>query len=550
MRNLSISLFVFVALILFLAGCEQDVLPQPTEFMESRSEGIPGDTLAKHKSYLIWLDEAESRNLAEKIQEINHYDTLMAFSQLPGPSQEESLLTIAGDSLNDVTLIADVRQFQSEKYNPDMIQELRHQRQGVILIANSGDNEQLKSWMLRLFGLYVGKGYYKVSYPREQRYYYYDSVDPDAMKKLCGTEGLPPSSRSVASSAPTTDDTSDPEVTQRAMRAMKRIYIGNCFYVYTNNYSYPMTGYEPLEPYTSEIYPYSPTTDKLWDAAVDREWVIDAYNLRIYAPTNGDNMLAVYSAGGNGFANKIRNSTVLLQNPPKNEVWGLLWGLRNNAFTRIRISDGRGTLLNLSPIDFAPGLPQEESTISHSQSRSVGFDLSMKPELKGEYRWGKSITYQLKEMTREVARTQTDSELSYSWKWYPETLFQGNRALKANNMIDGSAMISPVWYDILYNATTSVSKNVFCDYDNDPQFNQNLLNYQQECAITAKTNGASAGVISVEIEDGMDLQRGGVWFNSWGTPSAHPLPNASGVACDALLHVSRKVTVWIDYNNW
>lgn len=34
---------------------------------------------------------------------------------------------------------------------------------------------------------------------------------------------------------------------------------------------------------------------------VDREWTIDAYNLRIYAPTNGDNMLAVYSSGGNGF---------------------------------------------------------------------------------------------------------------------------------------------------------------------------------------------------------------------------------------------------------
>lgn len=550
MKKSFLFLFLVDILIVFLTGCRQDEFPQSVELAESRSESVLEDTLPKHSSYLIWLDEAGSKSLAEQIQSVNHYDSLLAFSQLPGADQEESLLAIARDSLNDVTLIADVKQFVAGTYSLEMVQELRHLRQGIILIADSDNNGQLKSWMLRLLGLYVGKGYYKVCYPLEQRYYYYDAEDPDALKKLCGTEGLPSESRTLASSAPTTDDTSDPEVTKRAMRAMKRIYLSNCFYVYTNRYDYPMTGYEELPRYSGELRYYLPANDKLWDAAVDREWAIDAYNLRIYAPTNGDNMLAVYSAGGNGFANRIHNSTVFLQNPPKNEVWGLLWGLRNNAYTHIRILDGKSSLLNLSPIDFAPGLPQEESTISHSQSRSVGFDLSMKPELKGEYRWGKSITYQLKEMTREVSKSQTDSELGYSWKWYPETLFKGSRAMKDNNMIDGSAMLSPVWYDILYNAVTPVSKNVFCDYDNDPMFNQNLLNYQQECAVTAKTNGASAGVIAVEIVDGMSLQRGGVWFNSWGTPTAHPLPNDSGVACDALLDVSKKFTVWIDFNNW
>ncbi len=550
MRKSFLFLFLVNILIVFLTGCRQDEFPQSVKLAESRSDSVLEDTLPKHSSYLIWLDETGSKNLAEQIQSVNHYDSLLAFSQLPGADREESLLAIARDSLNDVTLVADVKQFAAGTYSPEMVQELRHLRQGIILIADSDNNGQLKSWMLRLLGLYVGKGYYKVCYPREQRYYYYDAEDPDALKKLCGTGGLPSGSRVLASSAPTTDDTSDPEVTKRAMRTMKRIYLSNCFYVYTNRYDYPMTGYEELSQYSGEVRYYSPASDKLWDAAVDREWAIDAYNLRVYAPTNGDNMLAVYSAGGNGFANKIHNSTVFLQNPPKNEVWGLLWGLRNNAYTHIRILDGKSSLLNLSPIDFAPGLPQEESTISHSQSRSVGFDLSMKPELKGEYRWGKSITYQLKEMTREVSKSQTDSELGYSWKWYPETLFKGNRAMKDNNMIDGSAMLSPVWYDILYNAVTPVPKNVFCDYENDPMFNQNLLNYQQECAVTAKTNGASAGVIAVEIVDGMSLQRGGVWFNSWGTPTAHPLPNDSGVACDALLDVSKKVTVWIDFNNW
>lgn len=558
LKNIKIMRYAFIflsffALPLLPAGCERDDMSEllPEEPTAARSETLADETVPKHCSYLIWLDgsDGKARMLAKHMQAVNHYDTLLSLRQLSGPDPQKSLLAIARDSLNDVTLVGSVRDFAAGTYAPSMIQELRHLRRGIVLAAEGGD-EELKPWLLRLLGVYVAPGYYKVCYPREQRYYFYDMQDPEALKKLCGSEGLPAVGRSFADSAPVTDDTSDPEVTERALHAMKRIYIDNRFYAYTTAYDYPMTGYEPLRSYTAELNRFSPLPDRLWDAAADREWVIDAYNLRIYAPTTGENLLAVYTAGGNGFANKIRNATVYVQNPPKNEVWGLLWGLRNAAYTHLRIFDAQGALLNLAPVDFAPGLPQEESTVSHSQSRSVGFDLGVKPDLKGEYRWGKSITYQLKEMTREVSKTQTDAELAYTWKWYPETLFRGSRALKTDGMVDGAAMISPAWYDILYNMTSVGKRNLFCDYESDPQFNQNLLNYQQECAVTAKTNGASAGVVGVEIEDGMSLQRGGVWFNSWGTPSAHPLPNDLGIACDALLDVHTTRTVWIDYNNW
>ena len=91
-------------------------------------------------------------------------------------------------------------------------------------------------------------------------------------------------------------------------------------------------------------------------------------------------------------------------------------------------------------------------------------------------------------MTREVTRTITDAEMSYCWKWYPETLFRGSKAMNAEGMIDAVTMISPAWYDILYDhvAGTPGTDNPFCDYDNDLQFNQNLLNYEQQCAITAR----------------------------------------------------------------
>lgn len=87
-----------------------------------------------------------------------------------------------------------------------------------------------------------------------------------------------------------------------------------------------MTGYESLLPYTAEIRNYVPRDDKRYDGLVDREWTIDVYNLRIYAPTNGDNMIAVYSSGGNGFSNRLDNSLVSLNNPPMYEVWALIWG--------------------------------------------------------------------------------------------------------------------------------------------------------------------------------------------------------------------------------
>ncbi len=512
------------------------------------------DVTTQPGSYLIWLNgkSTETKKIADELQTVNHYDKMLSFNDLPGADKSATLVTMAGDTLNDLTVVGNAADFIAGAYTPEMIQDIRHDRQGVIVIANDGKSEDLKAQMLKLFGLYVDKGYYKASFPREQRYAYYDVNDPDALKKLCGTTGLNPDTRSIVSSSGPTDDPSAPEVTARALHAMKKIYISNRFYVYTSDYKYHMTGYESLLPYTAEIRDYVPRDDKKYDGMVDREWTIDAYNLRIYAPTNGDNMIAVYSSGGNGFSNRLDNSLVSLNNPPMYEVWALIWGLRNNAYTKINIRDGQHSVLNLKLVDFAPGLPETESTIGHSYNKSVGFDLGASPVLKGDYRWGKSITYQLAEMTREVARTITDPEMDFCWKWYPETLFRGSKAMKENGMIDGAAMISPAWYEILYDhvAGTPGTDNVFCDYDNDLQFNQNLLNYQQECAITARTTGASAGVVAVEITDGMTLQRGGAWFTSWGKAVLHPLPSSSGTAYDTTVDVHKTTTVWIDYNNW
>ena len=69
------------------------------------------------------------------------------------------------------------------------------------------------------------------------------------------------------------------------------------------------------------------------------------------------------------------------------ELWALIWGLRNNAYTKINIRDDQSSQLNLKLIDFAPGLPETESTIEHAYEKSVGFDLGATPVLKGEYRW-------------------------------------------------------------------------------------------------------------------------------------------------------------------
>lgn len=542
--------FFIVSVIIVLFSCTDDDL----ETMDAaKIQALDGTQGAESSSCLIWLDSSgeEMQKIVKQLQQVNKYNTVLSYNSLPGPNKKSSLIALAKDSLTDLTVVGNVNDFIAGAYSYDMIQDIRHSRKGVILIAKGDNSEKQKDEMLKLFGLYVSNGYYKVSFPREQRYAFYDINDPDAIKKLCGTDGLNPQTRASGSSGPT-DDPSDPKVTDRAMAAMKRIYISNRYYVYTNDYKYPMTGYEPLHPYSAEKSDFVSRNDKMYDASVDREWTIDAYNLRIYAPTNGDNMLAVYNSGGNGFSNNLDHSTVMLANPPKNEVWALIWGLRNKAYTQLKISDDRQEMLNMKLIDFAPGLPELETGITHSQVRDIGFKLGVSPELEGSYRWGKSITYQLAEMTRRVSHNIQDKNMTFGWEWYPETLFQGSKAIKEDGMIDGAAMISPAWYEVLYNnvGTSPGTDNVFCDYNNDLQFNQNMLNYLQECAVTAKTNGASAGLVSIDITDGILLQRGGAWFNSWGSPSLHQLPSDSGVASDATVDIHKTTTVWIDYNNW
>ncbi len=545
--------FLFAGFTLFSCTQEERIDRGVVLTDKAEPEIAGGQELSGHGSFLIWLNSKDenAKKIAESLQAVNHYDEMKSIEDLPGEDKEEALMTLARDSLNDLTVVGDVADFIAGTYKPETLQDIRHNHQGVVLIALEGEESDLKAQMLQLFGLYISRGYYRVCFPREQRYSFYDSGDPEAIRKLCGTRGLDPDTRGVASPGPT-DDPSDPKVTARAMAALKRIFISNRFFVYTNDYKYKMTGYEPLHPYTAEVKNFVPKEDKRYAAFLDREWTIDAYNLRIYAPTNGDNLLAVYCSGGNGFSNRLENSTVALQNPPKNEIWGLVWGLRNKAYSKVGIRDEQKTKLNLKLVDFAPGLPESETTISHSQKRSVGFKLGVNPELEGVYIWGKSITYQLAEMTRKVLREINDIEMNYCWEWYPETLFQGKQALKADGMVDGSAMVTPVWYDVLYDnvGTDPGSDNVFCDYNNDPQFNQNMFNYQQECAITYKTGGASAGVVAIEVTDGMLLQRGGAWFNSWGAPSLHPFPSDSGIGCDATVDVHHTVTIWIDYNNW
>ena len=549
------TLFIFLFVLLAFYSCDTDEPISAEDLSAATGTNTDEvDVASRSGSYLIWLNgmSAETKKVADQLQTVNHYDKMVAFNDLPGTDKVETLETMAKDSLNDLTIVGSVADFIAGTYSPEMIQDIRHNRQGVILIAKDGKGEDLKAQMLKLFGLYVDKGYYKVSFPREQRYAYNDANDPDALKKLCGTGGLNPHTRSMLGSPGPTDDPSAPEVTERALHAMKKIYISNRYYVYTSDYKYHMTGYETLLPYTADIKEYLPRDDKRYDGMVDREWTIDAYNLRIYAPTNGDNMLAVYSSGGNGFSNRLDHSLVSLNNAPMYELWALIWGLRNNAYTKINIRDDPSSQLTLNLSDFAPGLPETVSTIELAYETSGGFDLGATPVLKGEYRWGKSITYQLAEMTREVTRTITDAEMSYCWKWYPETLLRGSKAMNAEGMIDAVTMISPAWYDILYDhvAGTPGTDNPFCDYDNDLQFNQNLLNYEQQCAITARTTGASAGVVAIEITDGMVLQRGGAWFTSWGAAVIHSLPSSAGTAYNTTVDVHKTTTVWIDYNNW
>ncbi len=255
------TLFIFLFVLLAFYSCDTDEPISAEDLSAATGTNTDEvDVASRSGSYLIWLNgmSAETKKVADQLQTVNHYDKMVSFNDLPGTDKVETLETMAKDSLNDLTIVGSVADFIAGTYSPEMIQDIRHNRQGVILIAKDGKGEDLKAQMLKLFGLYVDKGYYKVSFPREQRYAYYDANDPDALKKLCGTGGLNPHTRSMLGSPGPTDDPSAPEVTERALHAMKKIYISNRYYVYTSDYKYHMTGYETLLPYTADIREYLP----------------------------------------------------------------------------------------------------------------------------------------------------------------------------------------------------------------------------------------------------------------------------------------------------
>lgn len=534
---------ILLTVILALYSCTDEGIVQELSPPGRPDEGV----VVPRKSSLVWLNGtgSEAKELADEMQRVNNYDQVLSFNDLPGTDKSATLTTWAADSLKDITVIANVADFMKGTYTNEMLQDIRHDNQGVILIAKDGNSNDVKSEMLTLFGIYVDKGYYRVSFPKEQYFDFYWKVDPDAKKKLCGIKTVNSSFTRGG-----TSDPSDPEVTNRAYHTLKRLRINNHMHIYTNHYDYRMTGYESLDPYEAQTEYFKPRSDKSYDAVVDREWIVDAYNLRVYSPTSGDNLLAVYNDGGAGFLNRMDSRYFMIENPPKNDVIGLIWGLRNNAYSKVSIREESTSALNLNLVHFAPGLPQSETGITHGFTRSIGFELGFKPELKGDFRWTKSITYQLMEMTREVSRNIGDTQMDYKWVWYPETLFQGSKAMKDDGMINGEAMVSPMWSEILWDQVGKPPvKNVFCDFNNDPGFNQNLLNYQQECAVITKTEGASAGLVAIDITDGVVLQLGGASFCGWGSEQKYPFPYSSTMH-DLTVDVNRKTTVWIDYNNW
>lgn len=97
---------------------------------------------------------------------------------------------------------------------------------------------------------------------------------------------------------------------------------------------------------------------------------------------------------------------------------------------------------------------------------------------------------------------------------------------------------------------TPGTDNPFCDYDNDLQFNQNLLNYEQQCAITARTTGASAGVVAIEITEWNGLTAWRSLVYELGSGGDSSLPSSAGTAYNTTVDVHKTTTVWIDYNNW
>ena len=183
--------FLFAAFALFSCTQEERIDRDVALTDKAEPETAGGRELPGHGSFLIWLNSKDenTKKIAESLQTVNHYDEMKSIEELPGEDKEEALMTLARDSLNDLTVVGDVADFVAGKYKPGTIQDIRHNHQGVVLIALKGEESDLKAQMLQLFGLYIGRGYYRVCFPREQRYSFYDSGDPEGFGNFAGHRG-------------------------------------------------------------------------------------------------------------------------------------------------------------------------------------------------------------------------------------------------------------------------------------------------------------------------------------------------------------------------
>lgn len=520
---------LFLLLWAMLAACSQDT--------GDDAGGSPEDGPPPKDVILVRMgDGSEATDVANRLYK-NIPSTwhigkksILPYDQIQG-DKEARLNELVKDNSIYLTVIVDIDDIQSGKYQISLFENLKYYKRDFYVIATN-ENPGLQKAMLGLIGVYQAPGYYGINYDNLQRYRIFPAADPAAKDHMIGA-GMVSFAHNILASSTGKDNGTDPDdpdemynAQMADKEALKHIEIYDRMYGYAKG--------DGMD-YSVETAEYMMKEGKSPDITIDNHWTIDAYNFQIYSKNNNC-IVSVYNSAGSGFSCNVKDYTT----PKSANVYAYIWNLMTEASSEVTVhADGNV----FREISYQPQTVNHGTTYSESSSWRVSVGVSPfkmdKPweAFKASFAKESSTSISYKTATMDLASKgqMGDGLYSKQWQFVPGQFYDKQPAFvyeTSDNLrvIDAVQAMTP-------NYVTWGGWTLRQDYQK--HINNSMSLFQQQCIYTLSSD-SNPGVISVAIKDGVKLQKTEVHYNC-GIRYGHQSSNAG-------MNVTKMVL--IDFGQW
>ena len=396
------------------------------------------------------------------------------------------------------TVVVDIEDLISGKYPVSVFRELKFFKRDLYVIATK-QRPDLEKAMLGFIGVYMEPGYYGINYDNLQRYRIFPSADPYAKDEMIGkgVESFKKALQLKSNSDPTREMYNEQMADKEAL---KSIEIYNRLYGYASGDGIS---------YSIGTSPYKKREGADADVIIDNSWVINAYNFQIYS-RNNNCILSVSNTAGNGFSCNIRDYTT----PKSVNRYAYVWNLLREASSEVTVSADGNVFREIS---------YQPQTVNHGSSytESSGWNVSVavspaklesKPWEALKVSFSKtstnSINYKTQTMDLSCKGLMGNGMYNKKWQFIPGQFYEKQPAFYYDPdtnqpLIDAVQTMTPnyiTWggYTLRQNYLEGI--------------NNSMKLHKQQCIYSLQSD-ADPGIVSVTIQDAMNLQKTEVHYN-------------------------------------